>query len=111
MLLWKIYLWVMVILLVITYIKLGLKSVYNVVDLLISSIAWLGFFCFVYDIELFTPTFWKDVFFALIAWDIFYNIWILHKKVKVTKFELAASFIMLLPLYYGLYSYAFKFFG
>ncbi len=96
-------------LLVIAYVKIGFRNIFNFIDLIISSISWLGLFCFAYQLKLFTPIFWKDVLLAIVIWDIYYNIWVLPKSEEFNKAELVASLIMLLPLYYGLYLYAFKF--
>jgi len=66
-------------------------------------------FCFAYQIKLFTPTFWKDVLLAIVVWDIYYNIWVLPKSEEYGKgLEIVISIAMILPLYYGLYLYAFE---
>ncbi|MBM7603711.1 hypothetical protein JOC75_001684 [Metabacillus crassostreae] len=115
--LWIIYLGLLGTTAIFFLIKGMYKTTLTKVDFVISIITWIGLFGFVTNIQILTPLVWKIVFFGGIAWDIFFGLFI-QDHYEDEDFEdipkavrIVLSFLMLViligPLYYGLYHYAF----
>lgn len=106
---WKIYFWFFIVLLVCSYAISGIREIWGVVDLLISSFALVGFFLFAYRKFFLTSRFWKVYVFIFIIWDFVYNLLIVPKvKGKFEPFSLV-GLIFVIPIYIALYLYAFRF--
>jgi hypothetical protein len=93
----------------------GEKTLFYMLDFIISIFTWLGLFGYVTHTTMFTPVIWKIVFVGGLLWDIVFS---LIKGVKSEEFEempisirvifmLGTTLILLGPLYYGLFKYAF----
>ncbi|MED3729380.1 hypothetical protein [Priestia filamentosa] len=93
----------------------GEKTLFYMVDFIISIFTWLGLFGYVTHTIMFTPFVWKLVFVGGLIWDIVFS---LIKGVRNEELEgiptsirfilmLVTTFILLGPLYYGLFNYAF----
>lgn len=85
-------------------------------DLAVSVVTWIGLFGFVTGNQIFEPIVWKFVFFGGLLWDIVFAFKLKQQfegeREEVAgplgTFFLAVSTIILLgPLYYGLFQYAF----
>lgn len=85
------------------------------VDFCVSCMTWTGLFGYVTSINVGPALLWKMVFFVGILWDLLFVIFIdqsdeaiegmSENMVKAT--TVVFSICMLLPLYYGLFRYAF----
>ncbi|UII54327.1 hypothetical protein LS684_11575 [Cytobacillus spongiae] len=78
-------------------------------DFIISVITWIGLFGFVTEIQILTPFIWKFIFFASLTWDVVYTVFFLN-EFEEEEIPLAlrlSGLIILVPLYYGLFQYAF----
>ncbi|WP_137790884.1 hypothetical protein [Bacillus sp. E(2018)] len=111
--LWTIYLGILGTLAIGYFIKGGYKTHSAKLDFVISIITWIGLFGYVTSNELFTPLLWKVVFIGGLVWDLAYGL----KKFNEDANEIPRSarpavfgitaLIMIGPLYYGLFQYAF----
>lgn len=93
----------------------GEKTLFYMVDFIISIFTWLGLFGYVTHTIMFTSFVWKLVFVGGLIWDIVFG---LIKGIKNKELEgistsirfilmLVTTLILLGPLYYGLFNYAF----
>lgn len=106
---WKIYFWFFVIILISGYTIEGINEGWDVLDLLISSFALMGFFLYAYKKRFLSARFWKSYFLIYIIWDFTYNFLILPKiEGKFEPFNLV-GLVFVIPVYIALYLYAFKF--
>jgi hypothetical protein len=86
------------------------------VDFFVSCMTWTGLFGYVTSISIGPSLLWKIVFCVGIIWDLLFVIFIdksdeaiegvSEKTMKAT--TIGFSILMLLPLYYGLFRYAFS---
>ncbi len=91
------------------------KTIAMKVDFIVSCMTWTGLFGYVTSISIGPTLLWKIVFVVGIVWDLLFVIYIdqsdeaieglSEKTVKAT--TVVFSILMLLPLYYGLFRYAF----
>jgi hypothetical protein len=112
--LWTIYLGILGAFAIGYFFKGGYKTNSAKLDFVISIITWIGLFGYVTSNDFLNPLVWKIVFIGGLIWDFMYGL----KKFKeeandeVPKtaqpvvFGLTAL-IMIGPLYYGLFQYAF----
>ncbi|MDN7242220.1 hypothetical protein QWY14_10445 [Planococcus sp. N028] len=95
----------------------GYKNKIFLIDLVVSAITWTGLFGFITHREIFTPFVWQVVFFGALLWDILFYFF-LRNKVMETEvegedmrmmniFTTVFMVILLGPLYYALFQYAF----
>lgn len=86
------------------------------VDFLISIITWFGLFGYITETEMLTPVVWKFVFVFGLLWDVLFTIFFAEKFAgdlgleEEEKMPLAAKLsglVFVLPLYYGIFQYAF----
>lgn len=91
------------------------KDKLTFVDLAVSVFTWVGLFGYVMDEALLTPFFWKFVFIGGLLWDVTFSFKRMvddpeldevPKKVMYPAFVVFTA-VMIGPLYYGLYQYAF----
>ncbi|MFK3960191.1 hypothetical protein [Guptibacillus hwajinpoensis] len=85
------------------------------IDFLVSATTWTGLFGYVTEISIGPAVIWKFVFFLGLLWDLLFVLYfdqsdeaiegMSEKSVKMT--TVIFSIIMLIPLYYGLFRYAF----
>jgi hypothetical protein len=85
-------------------------------DFLISIITWFGLFGYVTETEMLSPIVWKFVFIFGLLWDVLFTIFFAEKFAgdfgleEEEEMPLAAKLsglVFVLPLYYGIYQYAF----
>jgi hypothetical protein len=98
-------------------IKRKFKTTLAKIDFVFSIITWIGLFGYVTNTQILTPNVWKIVFFGGLAWDFIYGMFLndhygeeIREDVPkhIMKIITAVMFVILLgPLYYGLYRYAF----
>lgn len=93
----------------------GDKTIFGKLDFVISIITWLGLFGYVTDTPIFTPLVWKVVFVGGIIWDVAFSFIKSHDNHELEEmpkpvrylFVIGTIIILLGPLYYGLFKYAF----
>jgi hypothetical protein len=95
----------------------GYKNRIFLIDLVVSAITWTGLFGFVTHREIFTPFLWQVVFFGALLWDIFFYFFLKRTFLDIEADEEGGRFvniftavfalILLGPLYYALFQYAF----
>lgn len=112
--LWTIYLGVLGAFAIGYFIKGGYKSNSAKLDFVISIITWIGLFGYVTSNDILNPAVWKIVFIGGLIWDFMYG---LKKFKEETNDEIPkaaqpvvfglTALIMIGPLYYGLFQYAY----
>jgi hypothetical protein len=113
--LWKVYFIIFVLSLFLTEVYLKLYSgfkLHEYLDLPLSVLALVGLFGLAFGKKILSANFWKIYFFVYLVWDtsfLFINPYISSSKFNFTTSLFA--FIVMLPLYVGLYFYGFKFDG
>jgi hypothetical protein len=114
--LWVMYLGVMGTTAVWYLIKGKYKHHLTRFDFVISIITWFGLFGYVTGTEMLTPIVWKLVFVFGLLWDVLFTIFFAERFAQDfggeegEKLPLAArlsGLILVIPLYYGFYQYAF----
>jgi hypothetical protein len=94
----------------------GYRTTGTKLDFVISIITWLGLFGYVTSNQILTPLVWKFVFVFGLLWDVIFSF---KKFLEETKYDdkplsvrlaiIGITLLILLgPLYYGLFQYAFK---
>ncbi|OGW26198.1 MAG: hypothetical protein A2X59_03110 [Nitrospirae bacterium GWC2_42_7] len=108
---WKIYFWLLTILLIIGSITDGFSSYWDIVGLPLDICAFVGFFSYAYRKKIFNKIFWKSFLPIYIIWDVTYNLVIYPKysEEPVEIIYILIGYIFIVPLYIALYRYAFKF--
>jgi hypothetical protein len=86
-------------------------------DFIISMITWFGLFGYVTGTEMLTPIVWKIVFILGLLWDVLFTIFFadrfagdfgLEEDEKEMPIGAKLSgLLFILPLYYGIFQYAF----
>lgn len=73
---WKLYNWLLLILLVATYamILADTPTLVDLIDIPISLVAWSGLCAFAHRKKLGAAKIWQIWFFVIVIWDITYNI-------------------------------------
>ena len=107
---WKVYFWVIIVLSIIGYAMEGLGGTWGAVDLIVSSGGLVGLFAYAYKKRLFVAKAWKAYLPLLILWDLAYSLGIKPETSgKEADMNTLAGFIFVIPIYFALYLYAFKF--
>lgn len=91
------------------------KTVAMKIDFVVSVMTWTGLFGYVTGIPIGVALVWKIVFFVGILWDFIFVMFIDHSDEKIEELSettvkattVVFSILMLIPLYYGIYRYAF----
>jgi hypothetical protein len=94
----------------------GYRTTGTKLDFVISIITWLGLFGYVTSNQILTPLVWKFVFVFGLLWDVIFSF---KKFLEETKYDdkplsvrlaiIGITLLILLgPLYYGQFQYAFK---
>jgi hypothetical protein len=111
--LWTFYLGVLGAFAVGYFLKGGYKTNAAKLDFVISIITWIGLFGYVTNREIGDPLVWKLVFVGGLVWDVIYGLKKFNedateipKAVRPVIFVLTVV-IMIGPLYYGLFHYAY----
>lgn len=111
--LWTIYLGVLGAFAIGYFFKGGYKTNSAKLDFVISIITWIGLFGYVTSNDFLNPLVWKIVFIGGLIWDFMYGLKKFNeeaneipKAAQPVVFGLTAL-IMIGPLYYGLFKYAF----
>jgi hypothetical protein len=86
-------------------------------DLAVSIVTWIGLFGFVTNNQILDPLVWKIVFFGALLWDVLFAFKLKSQfeaeepeaatGAAGTIFMAVSTVILLGPLYYGLFQYAF----
>lgn len=93
------------------------KKTLGILDFIISIITWIGLFGYVTNKQILFPLVWKIVFVAGLLWDVYFSFKKFNEEVndddetpKSIKYcIIGITFIILIgPLYFGLFHYAFK---
>ncbi|TCS68391.1 hypothetical protein [Effusibacillus lacus] len=92
------------------FLKGMFKTTVAKLDFLTSVITWIGLFGYITKIQIFTPIVWKVVFIGGLLWDVIFAFFFVQHLVEDEgELPLALrvfSLLLLTPLYYGLYQYA-----
>jgi len=104
---WKIYFWLLIVLLPIGVYNEGINNFWDILWLLMISWALVGLYFFSYKKAFLSHSFWKSFFVIYILWDLTFNL-IALPIVWEKQFDFI-GFAVILPLYYSLYCYAFIF--
>jgi hypothetical protein len=92
-------------------------GIFDYLDMIVSVGALMGFVGFAYEFRIISMNLWKVYFFLVIAWDIFYNIFItmvldlavhLPNEEKIGWTGVALSFAIIIPEYIALFLYGYK---
>ncbi|ARC29841.1 hypothetical protein IEK_04668 [Bacillus toyonensis] len=108
--LWKIYLVIVAILTITSLIRGMFQTPIQKFDFVVSIITWIGLFGFVFDVEILTSIVWKCIFVFSIIWALsaVFILRLYEEKDEPLPFIFKLiGVIPTLPLYYGLYQYAF----
>lgn len=113
---WLCYLGFLAIAAIGIFLKDGYKTSFGKIDFVFSFITWIGLFCYVTNQQFLPLVVWKFVFIFGLLFDVVFG----YKKfneelryesaplyVKLAIFGIM-SFILIGPLYVGLFNYAFK---
>jgi WD40 repeat protein len=116
---WKIYFWALAGLLLIAFFRLFYTgpTMWEIMDLVISTLAIAGLYGFAHRKQLIRKSFWKVWVFVIVSWDIAYNI-VLTGLLGVTSQGQVAqelglsciglSLLVLVPMYVALYLYGYR---
>ena len=107
---WKIYFWLIIVLLIFGYWSEGIGGIWGVIDLVISIGSLIGLFLYAYRKIFLSSLVWKAYFFLYVFWDFTYNL-IIQPRVAGKEFD-PISLIGLLfvaPICIALYLYGFRF--
>jgi len=113
--LWKIYFWIMLVLLIVSIFlenSYGLVgTVIGIVSMIISIISTVGFYGYVYKKQFFSQSFWKIIFIIsvidVIVTTIYYGLKDTSGQGELI-FITIFTFIVMYPLLLGLYRYGFQ---
>ena len=113
---WKIYFWVLVVLLAFYHPSVGFPRIWEVIDLVIDVIAIVGLFAFCWEKRILTRLFWRAFFPICIIWNVFYRYFIPEiQKVYLApdpdwfkSVDIIFSLVMSILLFIALYLYAFR---
>lgn len=98
------------------FIHGGYKSPVFLVDLAFTIIAWVGLFGFVTHSQIFTPVVWQVILAVVVLWDLLFFFFIKSRfaveapesdTLSMTMASAALMLLLLSPLYYALFQYAF----
>ncbi|MGE6369295.1 hypothetical protein ACQKDD_14625 [Planococcus kocurii] len=98
------------------FIHGGYKSPVFLIDLAFTVIAWIGLFGFVTHSQFFTPIVWQVVLTVVVVWDLLFFLFIKARfteeeaeagTLSMTVFSGLLMLVLLGPLYYALFQYAF----
>ena len=109
-LIWKIYFFLLIIMLTIGAILTKSWKVFYIIDGIIAIGSLLALFLLSFRIKLFKPLIWKTYFFIYVSWGIIFDFIIypsISKPHPIAPYIF--YFIIIFPLYLGLYFYAFRF--
>ncbi|MFB6730899.1 hypothetical protein ACFCVW_20550 [Bacillus mobilis] len=108
--LWKVYLVIVAILAITSLVRGMFQTPIQKFDFVVTIITWIGLFGFVFDVEIVTPLVWKCIFLFSVIWT-FTAVFVLRlyeeKDDPLPFIFKLIGIIPTLPLYYGLYQYAF----
>ncbi|QWU43609.1 hypothetical protein [Bacillus sp. NP247] len=108
--LWKIYLVIVAILAITSLVRGMFQTPIQKFDFVVSIITWIGLFGFVFDVQILTPIVWQCIFVFSIIWTLtaVFVLRLYEEKDDQLPFIFKLiGIIPTLPLYYGLYQYAF----
>ena len=81
------------------------------IDIAVSILTWVGLFGFITQTQILSSGFWKAVFFGAILWDIIFSLMLKRhfdeSEGGGTVAAMIFGFVLLAPLYYALFQYAF----
>ncbi|WP_347551899.1 hypothetical protein ABFG93_07285 [Pseudalkalibacillus hwajinpoensis] len=91
------------------------KTVSMKIDFIVTATTWTGLFGYVTGLSIGVAILWKIIFFVGILWDLLFVIYFDQSDEKIEELSEVAvkattivfSVVMLIPLYYGIYRYAF----
>lgn len=97
-------------------IKDGYKTPFGKLDFVFSIITWIGLFGYVTNNQILTPLVWKFVFVIGLLWDAIISFKKFNEEIKdddepqAIKLAIFGFTLLILlgPLYFGLFNYAFK---
>jgi len=103
---WKIYFWLILPLIGLSYIN-GPIHFWLAVDFIISTPAVVGLFLWAYHKNWLSQRFWVVYFWIFLVWELIYKI-VIEPKVSGEPFQALALLapVLLIPLYVALYRYA-----
>ncbi|MFJ6276610.1 hypothetical protein [Bacillus thuringiensis] len=108
--LWKIYLVIVAMLAIISLVRGMFQTPIQKFDFVVSIITWIGLLGFVFDIQILTSIVWKCIFLFSVIWTLtavfVFRLYEERDEPLPFIFKLI-GIIPTLPLYYGLYQYAF----
>ena len=115
---WKIYFWLLGVLLVLAYVMLlsSHPTVFDFLDVPISLVALAGGFAFAYKRRLISKGFWRLWLVAIVAWDLAYNLLLtdmlgLAQQLEGEESGTAATLVFwatIVPEYVAIYLYGYR---
>ena len=113
---WKIYFWILVVLLALYHASVGFPRIWEFIDLIHNIIAIVGLFGFCWERKIFTRLFWKIFLIVCIIWFLLYQYYIPEiQRVYVAPapqwfglFDRVFSLVMNILLFVALYLYGFR---
>lgn len=112
--LWRIYFGFLIINGIFVYLLGGVSTIWEIFDALISCIAFIGLFGYLFKKKIFSKLVWKIYFFVHLLWNIFYFYFIpLQERIldilqTSPSSMIIGTLIFYLPLFFALYIYAFE---
>ncbi|WP_250886741.1 hypothetical protein [Bacillus sp. SM2101] len=104
---WSIYLiFLAASLIVFLYVE-KLKTKRQKLDLVMHIITFIGLFGYVYNVQMLTPFIWMIIFVCALIWGITGIVFPPGYIKKLSIIESIFGVLISIPLYYGLYQYAF----
>lgn len=108
--LWKVYLVIVAVLAITSLVRGMFQTTLQKFDFVVSIITWMGLFGFVFDVQILTPIVWKCIFVFSVIWTLIiaFVLRLYEENDRPLPFIFKLVGILpTLPLYYGLYQYAF----
>ena len=112
---WLCYLGILAITAFVILIKVGYKTTYGILDFVFSIVTLIGLFGYVTNNQILTPIVWQFVFVSGLIMDFVFGFKKFNEGVNddepqsIKLIIFGITFIILLgPLYFGLFNYAFK---
>lgn len=113
---WLCYLGILAIAAIGTLIKGAFKTTFGKIDFVFSIITWIGLFGYITNTQILNPLIWKFVFVSGLLWHLIFGFKKFNEELKdddePQSIKLAIYGITLIiligPLYFGLFNYAFK---
>lgn len=85
----------------------GYKTILAKLDLTFSLVSLIGLVGYVVGYDILNQEFWKTFFVLWILWEVSYTLVVFRRVEKAPAINIIVIYIMLSPVYYGVFKYAF----